>query len=37
MKKIYEVPEVEIEKFRIEDVITNSSPDPDELPKDQLG
>lgn len=36
MKKTYEAPALEIEKFSIEDILTNSTPDPDELPVDPL-
>ncbi len=34
MKKIYEAPALEIEKFRIENIMTES--DPDELPKETV-
>ena len=38
MKKIYEAPALEIEKFRIENIMTESDPskDPNELPKETI-
>lgn len=33
--KVFNTPVVEIEKFKVEDVLTTSAKDPDELPEDR--